>query len=732
MTGCVNRHRPAAFAVGLSAFLLAPNAGAQTTDTASYPLFGQPIPLVVYLDSIAVYAPGVTAPDAIVAAGAPLGFVSARAVGQGIFAVALGAMRSRTELAILARDAAALPPIRVAGLAVRPPGGPDPVIVTDHFIVEFQPGVSGFLVDSLNAASGVEVVKRLALLGNDYLLRVTRAAGIDAMEMANRYHAHPLVSFATPDFIARNREQAWFPNDELFARQWHLHNSVNDADVDAPEAWDKTTGSPSIVIAALEVFGFDVANKDIQDNLSHAWSFKGCGSADDYGVTTPCGSATFVTDMKHGTAVAGLAAGRGDNGEGISGVCPRCGLMLIEMPVADAAIAQTLKHAADMGADVINNSWARDIANAYTAAALDDVALTGRGGLGTVVVWSVRDLDADRCTGTLVDLAQLPSGIAVGASNDLDQRGSPSGFGECLDLLAPGYATKTTGAVVTNLTGITTADQTGNQGYNNQNTDPTGCAFAEPTTGTKPLDYTRCFAGTSAAAPIVAGVAGLVLSMQPCLKRPQVQEILNATADEIDAAAAGYDAVTDHSKTHGYGRVNAAAAVTEAEGAACATPPVGVVPPPTQLGLEIGSRFGVTRMWGGVDRSVANIPGSGPLSEPVVYAAWAVTPTVALQFQLGGAVRTGGPNPTEKVFVAAAQPEAVFGAVYGGANIAMRVLAVGGGPTTTDFGAGLAVGYRMLPLPFLALRLEGRYRRWFTTPAIDEIGLALAVGVVIN
>jgi hypothetical protein len=237
----------------------------------------------------------------------------------------------------------------------------------------------------------------------------------------------------------------------------------------------------------------------------------------------------------------------------------------------------------------------------------------------------------------------------------------------------------------------------------------------------------------------VSGVAGLMLSLRPCLKRSQVQDLLNATADKIDAAAAGYDAVTGHSKTHGFGRVNAAAAVEAADGATCAAQaqfvaPDDQVPPvePEPPALELGSRFGFTRLWGGVDRAVVTLPGSGPLSEPVIYAVWWANPTISLQLQLGGAIRTGGPTPNEKILVAAAQPEADFGGFYGGPNLAMRVQSVGAGPATTDFAAGVALGYRALPLSFLALRLEGRYRRWFTTPAIDEVGLALAVGVVIN
>jgi subtilisin family serine protease len=611
------------------------------------------------------------------------------------------------------------------------------VIVTDLFIAQFVPGISPLRVDSLNAANGVEVVKQLGVLGNDYLLRVTPAAPLDAIDMANRYHQDPLTAFATPDFIARNRAQAWIPNDELFAKQWHLDNPLNDADIDAPEAWDKTTGSSGTIIAVLDPDGFDVANKDLAENLIYAWSFAGCGPTDSYDVASPCGSGVFAGKVKHGTAVAGLAAARADNDEGVAGVCPHCGLMLIEMPLADAAMAQVVKLVTTKGAAVIANSWARDIVNAETAGAYDEAANNGRAvDLGSIVVWSVRDLDEDRCNGPMVDLAQMESAIAVGASNDLDQRAPPSGFGECLDLLAPGSVAKTSGGLATSVPGLTTTDQTGAKGYNNLEPNLIPCAFTEPTTGLNPLAYTRCFSGTSAAAPVVAGVAGLMLSLKPCLKRTQVQEILRNTADKIDAAAAAYDAVTGLSKTHGAGRVNAAAAVAAAAAATCTAltvvPEPEPEPEPDGVGVEIGTRVGLTGLWGGIDRTIINVPGGGPLAEPVLYVAWPLGPSVQVQVQLGGGLWTGGPSPDERLLVAALQPELAVGSFFVGPSVAARVLQIGTGPTQTDFAAGIAVGYRLLPLPFLALRLEGRYRRWFTTPVTDELGLALAVGVVLN
>jgi subtilisin family serine protease len=73
-------------------------------------------------------------------------------------------------------------------------------------------------------------------------------------------------------------------------------------------------------------------------------------------------------------------------------------------------------------------------------------------------------------------------------------------------------------------------------------------------------DYYAGFGGTSAAAPLVAGIAGLLLSLNPDLTRDELQQILEHTADKIDAAGADYDAA-GFSERAGFGRVNAARAL---------------------------------------------------------------------------------------------------------------------------------------------------------------------------
>ena len=717
----------------------APPLAAQAVDTASYFFAGRSVPLTVHLDSLGLYAPGVD--DSTVGSlGAGLDGGGVRAMGKGLFVIGFGAPTERSALVARARLAVELGggAIQAAGLVVRRAGAPDPAFVTDQFIAEFQLWVTPAQIDSLNAVHGVHVVRRLGVLRNDYLLAATPQSRQDALDLANLYHQSPAVVFASPDFFGLKRERAFTPGDQLFPDQWHLHNA-NDADIDAPEAWSITRGSADVVIAILEPFGFDKTHADLATKIDHAWSFDGCGSTADFGQTTPCGASTFGPKQNHGTAVAGLAAAEGDNGEGIAGVCLECRLMVIELPISDAATGLAIDHVAARGVDVINNSWTWAYSNDYTLAAFVEAAEVTPSQQGIVVVFSTEDDRDDHCTegGGLGQLYAHPDLIAVSASNNLDRRADASTIGSCVELLAPGYyATVVAAGDTLEQSGIVTTDRTGSAGYNTSAPiQPITCAFAEPTatSATNGLSYTRCFSGGSASAPIVAGVAGLLRSLKPCLTRVQVQEILRSTADKIGPPGT-YDPVTGHSPSYGYGRVNAAAALQAASGASC--PTVAVTPPPSQgPAVEFGTRAGITGLLNANDQAIANGPGGGPMAEPVVHVAWFPTPSWMMEAQVGISFLTQAVGPNRTNLVVALQTAYGFGGfgnatLFVGPNVAFQYLATGTLPSTNDAALGLAFGYRWLPLTFLAVRLEARYRYWLDR-MIHETGGALGFGVVI-
>jgi len=165
--------------------------------------------------------------------------------------------------------------------------------------------------------------------------------------------------------------------------------------------------------------------------------------------------------------------------------------------------------------------------------------------LGSIEVWASNDggenwskyatcvLDygaGSPVMGSISYPASLASTIALGASTDSDYRSHFSQYGTELDLVAPsggGY-----GAIVT-------TDRTGTDGYNSG-------------------DYVYGFSGTSAAAPLAAGTAALLLAEDPKLASEQIRAIMRNTADKIG----GVTYEDGFSEYYGYGRVNAAAGVS--------------------------------------------------------------------------------------------------------------------------------------------------------------------------
>jgi subtilisin family serine protease len=570
------RVAPVAVAAGVAAAVgLAPGCcRAQATVPDLFYEGGTPVSVIIHLDSLGVLPQVGVARETVATALAAMGLSAVRDLPDGIIVAALSHSVPRAELFLLGRTVRSAIPqlVMQAGPLVRRVAGGAPLVATDQVVARFGPSVSWDQIDSLNRVLGAAAVAQTRFARNHFLLQGVVDSARDAIALARWYRESGLAASAFPNFLGGAEPTSYTPNDPLYARQWHLRNSgqtggTAGADIDAPDAWDVTRGDPSIVIAVIEITGFDVGHPDLAANLwsdpgnpsVHGWNFAPCSQplSSTGGSAGPptCGNASLDGEPRyHGTAVAGLAAGVGDNTKGISGVCPRCRIMPIVTSAAWYNKQAAFWYAAGMGARVINASWAQ-MYNADIADAMEDAAKTGSHGIP--IVMSVFnnsgtdecELDANRT------LASLDEVIAVGASNDKDVR-MPGGTGPCLAVLAPG-------GTAPDLWGITTTDQRGEGGYN-AGDRPTGAVCG--VTELSDRDYTACFAGTSAAAPIVSGVIGLMLSANPSLGRAQVKEILEETADKVQPAAAAYDG-TGLSLTYGHGRVNAAQAVEHAESA---------------------------------------------------------------------------------------------------------------------------------------------------------------------
>jgi len=413
-------------------------------------------------------------------------------------------------------------------------------LVSDRFIVQFVPDLARGVITTLNEKQGVEIVKETDWAPNTYILRTTKRSGSSALEMANFYDNLPQVVYAEPDFLVQVKPVT---NDTYYSAQWFLNNpggypyyGTVDADIDAPEAWAITTGNVGIVVAIIDD-GLQIAHPDLNDHVETGYDVVG-------GDNNP----TPNSWDGHGTSCSGLAAAETNNALGGAGVGYNCHVMGCRIFYSEYSggplvgyiswIVDGINYARD-NADVMSCSWTMSSPNSSVTSAFNTARTTGRGGLGSIICCATGNDNANDISYP----AELMSVIAVGATNEDDDRCDPgdwgggqgSNYGVEIDVVAPGKW-------------LVTTDFTGSGGYSGG-------------------DYTIAgnmgtFGGTSGATPITAGVAALILSVNSGLTAGQVQGILQQTADDLVGDpledTAGWD------QFMGWGRVNARAAVDSA------------------------------------------------------------------------------------------------------------------------------------------------------------------------
>lgn len=303
-------------------------------------------------------------------------------------------------------------------------------------------------------------------------------------------------------------QMAYNPNDPLFPNQWNLFK------MQVPQAWDWTRGTPQVVIAVLDT-GVDYTHPEIAPNLwvnsaeisSNGIDDDNNGFIDDYlGYDFAYNDSDPMDDHGHGTACAGIVAGLGDNAFQLAGVAYNCRIMCVKIGLSngysyDSMFAPAIIYAANMGAKVQSISYFSD----ELTPALRDAAdyAWSRGALLIVAAGNYNE-----------PFPLYPAGydraVGVAASTENDRKASFSNMGSWVDVAAPGvniYATTMGGG------------------------------------------YTNSFAGTSAAAPNAAGVAGLLWSWLPNARIETVREALEYSAEVIPDPLVG--------EYVNYGRVNA-------------------------------------------------------------------------------------------------------------------------------------------------------------------------------
>jgi subtilisin family serine protease len=375
-------------------------------------------------------------------------------------------------------------------------------------------------------------------------------------ELIDEIQRMPGVTSASAEMKA---EVLFTPNDPDRSLQWGL------GVVDAYGAWDITRGNHSVVVAVLDT-GIDWNHPDLAPNIwndtsgYHGYNFiannrlpmdDNVNSYDESGIWEP-GTYTY-----HGTHVAGVVGAVIDNNIGVAGIA-QARLMAVKVmndsgEGTDSTVASGIRWAVDNGADIVTMSLGVEgmstvLSNAVNYASSHGivmVAATGNSG-SSIVSYP----------------AAYAKVIGVGAVDNSDRPAPFSNYGTGLDVMAPGAS-------------IYSTSYGGSYQY---------------------------LSGTSTAAPFVAGVAALMLTMNPALTPAEIGQTINSTATDIRTT--GFDEFS------GWGIVNAFRAVEQVSG-----PAVTITEHPSYA--DINSTFSITWM----------VTGGSPGVIDSTYLTWGESPT---------------------------------------------------------------------------------------------------------
>lgn len=371
--------------------------------------------------------------------------------------------------------------------------------VDNQLIVAFEPGVSPLSTGS--GESPAEPLLRrhsLTVLNEDEnagTLLVTVPEGVDLRTAAAELESDPKVRYAQPNHYFYPHA---LPNDPLLRDAWHLPV------MGAPVAWAAGSAIADVPVVAVLDTGIDLGHEDLSGSfVSGGYDFcasQDCGSRD----ADPRPESSYVT---HGTHVAGLLAAKLGNGRGSGGVIPNNARVLpIKVFHEDASTAAALSEAIRWAAGISvsgvpENRHPAQIITLSLGAEVDDPTVAGAiraaSDRGSLVIASAgnqgeRDVDYP---------ARYEEVIGVGAVNSNFRRSCFSDYGPGLDIMAPG-----------------------GDGYLCQ------APRNEALLSTFPGNDYGVDAGTSMAAPLVAGAAALAWAEMSAPTADRVRERLITTA----------------------------------------------------------------------------------------------------------------------------------------------------------------------------------------------------------
>ncbi len=346
----------------------------------------------------------------------------------------------------------------------------------------------------------------------------------DTGALLQRLNADPVVDYAGEN---RTYELAVVPGDTYYQNQWYLEK------VNAPQAWDTTTGDDGIVIAVLDT-GIDLDHPDLQQNIWHNTDEIPNNSIDDdaNGYVDDYYGWDFVGDQNdpqpqfsgswtaaavhHGSVVAGIAGAKGNNNKGITGMNWTVRMMSVRV-LNDAGMGDTgdiaagVRYAMRNGADIINLSFVGNETDTVLAQIINEATAAG------VMIFAAagnNNINLDQqprypvCNDNVIGVGGTDQNDARFKTYANSQISNASNYGDtCVDIAAPATSYLST---------IVYAPDQSLESY-----------------------YASGWSGTSLATPVVAGSAALIKAHNPLLTNAQIEQMLKSHAAAVSEAGLG-------------------------------------------------------------------------------------------------------------------------------------------------------------------------------------------------
>lgn len=382
-------------------------------------------------------------------------------------------------------------------------------MVGDHLLVSLKPGADPALL-ARDLGGGM---RGRAGRQGPWRLAVPVRGHQDLPDLRSRLLRDPRVASVGPDWIV---QPIGGPDDPYYGQLWGMSNSgqtggTPDADIDAAEAWDISTGSRDVLVGIIDT-GVDRSHPDLAANMwsnpgetgtdgsggdkrSNGIDDDGNGFIDDWrGWDFVNGDNDPDDDQGHGTHVAGTIGAVGGNGTGVTGVCWQVSMVGIKFlgpfggTTSDAISA--IEYATSIGCNLTSNSWG---GGGYSQELADAIGQAGAAGRLFVAAAGNSSGNNDLYPVYPASYA-LPNIIAVAATDHNDALAGFSCYGAVgVDLAAPGVS------ILSSLPGATYG----------------------------------LYSGTSMATPHVSGACALLWSVAPGLSAAGLKQALLEHSDPL-------------------------------------------------------------------------------------------------------------------------------------------------------------------------------------------------------